>query len=82
VQDNAASEVQAERPMAAAAQVAGGRRDCLIRRLGTAHHTRLLPQPFPVVLVAAGKTKAEGTEDILGLVTKQLDLEAEVVAVA
>ena len=56
VQYNAASEVQAERPVAAAAQVAGVRRDCLIRRLGTAHHTRLLPQPFRVVLVAAGKT--------------------------
>jgi Transposase DDE domain len=82
VQYHAAYEVQAERPVAAAAPVAGVRRDCLIRRLGTAHHTRLLPQPFRVVLVAAGKTKADGTEDILVWVTNHLDLEAELVAVA
>ena len=82
VQDNAASEVQAERPVAAAAPVAGVRRDGLIRRLGTAHHTRLRPQPFRVVLGASGTTKADGTEDVLVLVTNHLDLEAELVAVA
>lgn len=82
VQHNAAYEVQEERPMSAAAQAAGVRRDGLIRRLGTAHHTRLLPQPLRVVLVASGKTKADGTPDLLVLVTNHLDLEAELVAVA
>jgi hypothetical protein len=82
VQYNAAYEVHDERPVAAAAQAAGVRRDCLIRRLGTAHHTRLLPQPFRVVLVASGQTKAAGTPDLLVLVTNHLDLDAELVAVA
>ena len=58
------------------------RRDALLRRLGTAHHTRLLPQPFRVVLVATGKTHADGTPDVLVLVTNRLDLDAELVALA
>ena len=82
VQYNAAYEVQEERPVAAAAQAAGVRRDCLIRRLGTPHHTPLLPQPFRVVLVASGKTRADGAEDLLVLVTNALELEAELVALA
>jgi Transposase DDE domain len=82
VQHNAAYEVQEERPVSAAAQAAGVRRDCLIRRLGTAHHTRLLPQPFRVVLVATGKTQPDGTADRLVLVTNRLALEAELVALA
>jgi hypothetical protein len=82
VQYNAAYEVQEERPVSAAAQAAGVRRDCLIRRLGTPHQSRLLPQPFRVVLVASGKTTAQGTEEVLVLVTNHLDLEAEVVALA
>jgi len=82
VQYNAAFEVQEERPVAAAAQAAGVRRDCLIRRLGTPHHTPLLPQPFRVVLVAAGKTRPDGTPDLLVLVTNHLDLDAKLVALA
>lgn len=82
VQYNAAYEVQEERPVSAAAQAAGVRRDCLIRRLGTPHHTSLLPQPFRVVLVASGKTRADGTPDLLVLVTNHLDLDAELVALA
>jgi hypothetical protein len=54
VQENAASAVQEERPVSAAAQAAGVCRDCLIRRLGTSHHTRLLPQPFRVVCGVLG----------------------------
>jgi hypothetical protein len=52
------------------------------RRLGTPHQSRLLPQPFRVVLVASGKTTAQGTEEVLVLVTNHLDLEAELVALA
>jgi len=79
---NAAYEVQEERPVSAAAQAAGVRRDGLIRRLGTPHHTPRLPQPCRVVLVASGNTRAEGTPDLLVLGTNQLDLEAAWVALA
>ena len=82
VPHHAAYEVQEERPLSAAAQAAGVRRDCLIGRLGTAHQSRLLPQPFRVVLVASGKTRGGGTPDLLVLVTNRLDLDAELVAVA
>lgn len=82
VQYNAAYEVQEERPVSGAAHAAGVRRDCLIRRLGTAHHVPLLPQPFRVVLVASGKTRADGTPDLRVLVTNHLELDAELVAVA
>jgi hypothetical protein len=82
VQHNAAYEVQEERPVSAAAQATGVRRDCLIRRLGAAHHTRLLPQPFRVVLVASGPRGADGAPEVMVLVTNRLDLDAELVALA
>ena len=82
VQNTAVYEVQEERSVAAAAQAAGVRRDCWLRRSGTPHHTRLLPQPFRVVLVATGKTHADGTPEVLVLVTNRLDLPAELVAIA
>lgn len=82
VQHNAAYAIQEVRPVAAAAQAAGVQRDCLIRRVGTAHHTRLLPQPFRVVLVAPGPPPTAGAAAPLVLVTNRLDLDAEVVALA
>jgi hypothetical protein len=82
VKDNAASEVQEERARAPAAVHAGVVRDALLRRLGTAHHTRLLPQPFRMVQVATGKTRKDGTPDVVVLVTNRLDLDAELLAVA
>ncbi len=82
VKDNAAYEVQEERALAPAAVHAGVVRDAVLRRLGTAHHTRLLPQPFRVVQVATGKTRKDGTPDVLVLVTNRLDLDAELLAVA
>jgi hypothetical protein len=42
----------------------------------------LLPQPFRVVQVATGKTRKDGTPDVLVLVTNRLDLDAELLAVA
>ena len=54
-------EVQEEHPVSAAARAAGVERDVVLRRLGTAHHTRLLPPPFRLVQVATGKTDADGT---------------------
>jgi hypothetical protein len=82
VQNTAGYEVQEERPISAAAQAMGGRREGTLRRLGTPHHTRLLPQPFRVVLVATGKTHADGTPEVLVLVTNRLDLPPELIAVA
>src|SRR5262249_40014595 len=82
VKDNAAYEVQEERALAPAAVHAGVVRDAVLRRLGTAHHTRLLPQPFRVVQVATGKTRMDGTPDVMVLVTNRLDLDAELLAVA
>jgi Transposase DDE domain len=81
-QHHAAYEVHEERPVSVAAQAAGVRRDGLIRRLGTAHHTRLLPQPFRVVLVAPSQPSQGGALAPRVLVTNRLDLAAEVVAVA
>jgi len=82
VQYNAAYEVQQEREVSATAAAAGVYRDCLVRRLGTEHHTRLLPQPFRVVVLATDKTRPDGTPDRPVLVTNRLDLAAELVALA
>jgi hypothetical protein len=82
VQYNAAYEVQHEREVSAAAKAAGVYRDCVLRRLGTAHHTRLLPQPFRVVVLNSDKLRPDGTPDRPVLVTNRLDLEAELVALA
>jgi hypothetical protein len=82
VQDNAADEVQEECTLTPAAGQAGVRRDAVRRRLGTAHHTRMLPQPFRLVQVATGKTQEDGTPAVLVLVTNRLDLDAELIALA
>jgi hypothetical protein len=82
VKDNAAYEVQEARALSPAAVQAGVVDDAVLRRLGTAHHTRLLPQPFRVVQVATGKTRQDGTPAMLVLVTHRLDLDAELIAVA
>jgi hypothetical protein len=82
VKDNAAYEVQEARPLSPSAVQAGVVHDAVLRRLGTAHHTRLLPQPFRVVQVATGKARKDGTPDVLVLVTNRLDLDAELLAVA
>jgi hypothetical protein len=82
VQDNAAYEVQEERPVSAAAQAAGVVRDAVLRRLGTTHHVRLLPQPFRVVTIATGKLQKNGTPEVMVLVTNRLDLDADLVALA
>ena len=81
VQNNAAYEVQEERPVPARCR-RGCVHDAVLRRLGTAHHTRLLPQPFRVVLVATGKTRKDGTPEVMVLVTNRLDLDADLVALA
>ena len=82
VKDNAAYAVQEERALSPGAVHAGVVRDALLRRVGTAHQTRVLPQPCRMVQVATGKTRKDGTPDVLVLVTNRLDLDAELIAVA
>jgi len=84
VQDNAAYEVQEERALTPAAVPAGVVvvREAVRRRLGTTHHTRLLPQPFRLVQIATGKTRQDGTPAVLVRVTNRLDLDAALLAVA
>ncbi len=82
VKTNVSYEIQEESPVSAAARAVGVERDGVRRRLGTAHHTRLLPQPFRLVQVATGKTDAEGASEVMVLVTNRLDLDAELVALA
>jgi len=74
--------VQEARPLAPTAVHAGVGHDAVLRRLGTAHHTRLLPQPCRVVPVATGTTRQDGTPDVLVLGTHRLDLDAALLAVA
>ena len=75
-------EVQEEHPVSATARAAGVERDVVLRRLGTAHHSRLLPQPFRLVQVATGKTDTQGAPEVMMLVTHRLDLDADLVALA
>ena len=82
VQDNAVYEVAQDQPLSAAAQAAGIERDCLLRRLGTPHPTRLLPQPFRVGVVGTERRHAAGSPCRLVVVTNRLDLDAELVALA
>jgi hypothetical protein len=82
VQDNVAYEALRERPLTAADRAAGVVRDVELRRLGTPHRFRLLPQPFRLIWVTTGKRRADGTEETLILVTNRLDLAAELIAVA
>src|SRR5262249_42800335 len=82
VKDNAAYEVQEERALSPTAVHAGVVRDAVVRRLGPAHHARLLPQPFRLAQVATGEARADGRADVSVLVTKRLELDAELLAVA
>jgi hypothetical protein len=82
VKANVSYEIQEERPVSATARAAGVERDVVLRRLGTTHHSRLLPQPFRLVQVATGKTDAHGTPEVMVLVTNRLDLDADLVALA
>ena len=82
VKANGSYEIQEERPGSATARAAGVERDVVLRRLGTPHQSRLLPQPFRLVQVATGKTDAHGPPEVMVLVTHRLDLDADLVALA
>ncbi len=82
VQATAADAGQEERSRSPAAGQAGVVHDEVRRRVGTAHPTRVLPQPCRVVLVAPGTTRQDGTPAVMVLVTHRRDLDAEWIAVA
>ena len=82
VKATVSSEIQEEHPVSAPARAAGVARDVVLRRLGTGHQSRWLPQPCRLVQVATGKTDAAGAPEVMVLVTNRLDLDAELVALA
>jgi len=82
VQENVAYEVLRERPLSDTDRAAGILRDVELRRLGTPHHSRLLPQPFRLLWVQSTQRRPDGTRDPLILVTNRLDLSADLIALA
>ena len=82
VQENVAYEVLRERPLSDTERAAGILRDVELRRLGTPHHSRLLPQPFRLLWVQSTQRRPDGTRDPLILVTNRLDLSADLIALA
>jgi Transposase DDE domain len=81
LRDNAVWQVIEERPVSAAAQAAGVRRDLLVWLGGDASGA-VFRQPLRVIEVATGQTDALGRPEVLLLATDRLDLEAELVALA
>jgi hypothetical protein len=82
LQEDAAFAVEQERPLSAEARAAGVVRDVVVRRLGTDRHKDELKRAVRLVWVATGKTRPDGSAEVLLLCTDRLDLEAELVALA
>jgi Transposase DDE domain len=80
VYDDVAFRIAEERPIAAEAKSAGVIRDVVVSKLGTDHHKDELHQAVRLVFVATGKTRPDGTAEVLILCTDRLDLAAELVA--
>lgn len=80
VKDNTAFEVAEERPLSPEAIAAGVIRDVVVAKLGTEHHKDHLKRQVRLVIVR--RTKSDGTQDEIWLVTDRLDLPAELVALA
>jgi hypothetical protein len=79
IREDAVWDTIEERPLSAAAQAAGVRRD-LIVLLGGRRSGRALRQPLRVLEVDTGTTDASGRPKRLLLATDRLDLDAEFVA--
>jgi hypothetical protein len=82
LQTNAASEGAPERPRSAAARAAGVTSDVVLRRLGTAPQAPCAAHPLRSVRVTTDHRHKDGTPVELGLVTKRLDLDAALIALA
>jgi Transposase DDE domain len=79
IRDNAVWEVIEERPLSAAAQAAGVRRDVIVW-LGCEQSKKALRQPVRVLEVVTGKTDSHGRAEVLLLATSGLEMAAELVA--
>jgi hypothetical protein len=79
IRENAVWEVVEERPVNAAAQAAGVVRDVVVW-LGGEQSGKVFKQKLRVVVVATGKSGANGQPEMLYLVTDRLDLAADLVA--
>ncbi len=82
LKEDAAFTVQQERPLPATAHAAGVIRDVVLSKLGSGHHKDVIGKPLRLVWVATGKRRPDGTAEVLLLGTDQLDLPAELVALA
>lgn len=80
--EKAAYHVQETRALTPEAQAAGVLQDLVIDKLGSDHHKNVIRQPLRILVVATGKSKADGTPEVLLLCTSRLDLPAELVALA
>ena len=79
LKQDAAFDVQEERPLGPAGVQAGVLRDVVARRLGTRHHKDEVGQPVRLVWVRHGAARP-GEDTVLLLCTNRLDLAAELVA--
>jgi Transposase DDE domain len=79
VRDDAAFAVLDERPLTDEDRAAGVVRDAVVR-LGADSRAKALQQPVRLVWVATGKSRADGSPEVLLLATSRLDLTAELVA--
>ena len=77
--EDVAFRVAEERPIPAEATTAGVIRDVVVSRLGTEHHKDELRRAVRLVFVATGKTRPNGTAEVLILCTDRLELAAELV---
>lgn len=80
LQENAVFEVVQEREITAEARGAGVVRDVLIRRLGTEKHNPLLDRPMRVVIVERPGPRSGAPAQQWVLVTNDLELATELVA--
>ena len=80
VKDDLTVNVQEERPISAEAAQAGVVRDVILKRLGGSHHKNVVGRPMRLVIVRVVERNGKITE--LWLVTDQLDLDADLVAIA
>jgi len=81
IRDNAVWQVVDERPVSAAAQAAGVRRD-LIVWLGDDRTGAVFQQKLRVIEVHTGKSDAHGRPEVLLLATDRMDLAAELIGLA
>jgi len=82
LKEDAAFTVKEERGVTPEAAAAGVVRDVVISKLGSAHHKDVIGQSLRLVWVTTGKQRADGTPEVLLLVTDRLELAAELVALA